>query len=66
MGKTFSCKNCENRTENCHSTCEIYKNEKKNYDEIQEKRRKFIQDEYYYNKNTAKKKRIRYEIERRG
>ena len=52
------CLNCPDRTMNCHSTCSLYINFKKENDKIREEKHKIKQmeqDLYGFNKQKIKK-----------
>lgn len=57
----FSCKYCEKRSENCHSTCEVYLKEKAEYDRRRrETKEKDFVDQYITNKKCeARYKQLR-------
>lgn len=42
------CLNCEKRTVKCHSTCSIYKQQKKEHEEYLATERKRIENDYLY------------------
>lgn len=46
MGKT--CKDCPDRHLHCHSTCEIYQENREKWDEIREAKRKRVDEEDFH------------------
>ena len=51
----FHCKDCEKRTRTCHSTCEIYHQDKENWEKFK-KKRKAERDLDTYQKGVASRR----------